>query len=543
MKKEKYLLMILLCIVSLTCVISVKAMDMAKQDEELVFPTKLFRICDKRGKKCQEIDDEHFGLDKKYDLFELKSYVIYLNNSEITFEVLNESPKGINGRYDINISGTNKITYLNNYRVAAAVVSDLSGKRGVSGGTTSEYIPISVVGDGTLEIEVAYQIKKNAAGERYYKCWQLNKKICGIIRERSKAEASTRNNTNTSIDTNEVKLLAQTNTKDSKDDGLVFNPVCLTEITVNSDNTVSFNTPKYGYTLSDIKQKFSANADAFYRAEVGRTMTMQEYNEFPPLLLKSYAGANDNVLTSDGRMQFIDTLVENGIARNNGLSLNCDTSYMQPEEVVFEEATIPASWGLEYIQTDLRRSFSKTGSYLINFPEEKNMITTTKKENITFISKEEFDPNYYLRVDDITEDITDVQALSVQAKTDKVLVELYDINMYDQNDNIVKMEDGTYTIKVELNDLLKKYEAYQIIYISDDNKVELIDATVEGNYITFNTTHLSKYGIVGTEIRKTGNIITNPKTADAVVTYGLIFGALVVAVVMVLFRIRKLKQK
>ena len=540
MKKGKYLLMILLCIVSLTCVISVKAMD-APGDEPVPLPTKLFRICDKRGKNCQEIDDEHFGEDKKYNLFELKSYVIYLNNSEITFEVFNESPKGTNGRYDINISGTNKITYLNNYRVILAATISESDRRGKTvDETPSEYIPISVVGDGTLEIEVAYQIKKNAAGERYYRCWQLNKKLCDdFIDDGGATKASTRNNTSTSIDTNEVKLLVQTNTKNK----LVFNPVCLTEITVNSDNTVSFNTPKYGYTLSDIKQKFGNSADAFYRAEVGRTMTMQEYNEFPPRLLKSYAGANDNVLTSDGRMKFIDTLVENGIARNNGVALNCGTSYMQPEEVVFEEATIPASWGLEYIQTDLRRSYSDTGSYLINVPEAKEMITTTQKENITFISKEEFDPSYYLRVDDITEDITDVQALSVQAKTDKVLVELYDINMYDQNDNIVKMENGTYKIKVELNDLLKKYEGYQVIYISDDNKVELIDATVEGNYIVFNTTHLSKYGIVGSEIRKTGNIITNPKTADAVVTYGLIFGALVVAVVMVLFRIRKLKKE
>ena len=541
MKKGKYLLMILLCIVSLTCVISVKAMssDVVAHDEEPVpLKTKLFRICDKRGKNCQEIGDANFGEDKKYDLFELKSYVIYLNNSEITFEVFNESPKGTNGRYDINISGTNKITYLNNYRVLlASTSSELEKKGRTVDETPSEYIPISVVGDGTLEIEVAYQIKKNAAGERYYKCWYVNTKKCDFIRD---AKASTRNNTNTSIDTNEVKLLAATASKPAV---VVTGPVCLTEITVNSDNTVSFNIPKYGYTLSDIKQKFGNSADAFYRAEVGSTMTMQEFNEKAPELLKSYAGANDNVLTSDGRMKFIDTLVGNGIAINNGLSLNCGTSYMQPEEVVFEEATIPASWGLEYIQTDLRRSYSESGSYLINFPEAKEMITTTQKENITFISKEEFDPNYYLRVDDITEDITDVQALSVQAKTDKVLVELYDINMYDQNDNIVKMEDGTYTIKVELNDLLKKYEAYQVIYISDDNKVELIDATVEGNYIVFNTTHLSKYGIVGTEIRKTGNIVTNPKTADAVVTYGLIFGALVVAVVMILFRIRKLKKE
>ena len=123
------------------------------------------------------------------------------------------------------------------------------------------------------------------------------------------------------------------------------------------------------------------------------------------------------------------------------------------------------------------------------------------------------------------------------------LLELYDIYMADENDNIVDMGNGTYKIKIELNDTLKKYEEYQVIYISEDNTVELIDAKVDGNYVVFNTTHLSKYGIVGSEIRKTGNIITNPKTADSVVTYGLILGALLITAGMVLFRIRKLRKE
>ena len=115
--------------------------------------------------------------------------------------------------------------------------------------------------------------------------------------------------------------------------------------------------------------------------------------------------------------------------------------------------------------------------------------------------------------------------------------------MADENDNIVDMGNGTYKIKIELNDTLKKYEGYQVIYISEDNTVELIDASVEGNYIVFNTTHLSKYGIVGSEIKKTGNIITNPKTADSVITYGLILTSLAVSMALVILRIRKLKKE
>ena len=454
----------------------------------------LFTICEKSGKNCTEINTDTINNNQKYDLFEIKDKEIYLDNSEIKLE-FNNIWSLLN--YKIHISGTNKITYLNSINtkkdpILAQQYPNLY---------TSDYIPFTVEGDGTLEIETINQIKKNTAGETYYKCWKIARRgSCAF------SDVATS---------------------------------CLTEATVNvKDNTVTFGVPASGYTVSDLKSKFAENADVFYNAEVDRIQTMEEFNEFPPELLKSYATADDDVLTADGRRQFIDTLINN----RNLFSTNECVPSLNPTDVVSEEAQITSAWGEANIQTSLSRSFSKTGSYLINFPEEKTMITTTKTDNIVFESTEEFDPNYHLVVDDITEKITDVQSVNVQAKTDKVLVELYDIYMADENDNIIKMEDGTYTIKVELNDTLKKYEDYQVIYISDDNTVELIDAKVDGNYVVFNTTHLSKYGIVGKEIRKTGNIITNPQTADSVVTYALALAALAAAITLVVLRIKKLKK-
>ena len=481
----------------------------------------LFTICDKRNRNCTEINTDTINNNQKYDLFEIKDKEIYLDNSEINLE-FNRIWSLLD--YKMHISGTNKITYLNSFN---------TGKNSISVQMypnlyTSYYIPFTVEGDGTLEIEVANQIKKNTAGETYYKCWTIDRKVCSS----EEVPSMSRTNNVANINKSDYKLL----------DGpapAVIRQVCLTEATINtSDNTATFSVPASGYTVSDLKSKFAENADVFYLAELNSTVELTSV-EFPRLL-KSYAKA-DNVLTADGRRQFIDTLINNKTLDDEG-RLGCEMSYFIPTEIVTEEAQITSAWGEANIQTSLSRSFSKTGSYLINFPEEKTMITTTKTDNIVFESTEEFDPNYHLVVDDITEKITDVQSLSVQAKTDKTLVELYDIYMADENDNIVKMENGTYKIKIELNDLLKKYENYQIIYISDDNKVELIDATVEGNYITFNTTHLSKYGVVGKEIRKTGNIITNPQTADSVVTYALVLAALAVVVALVVLRIKKLKK-
>ena len=458
----------------------------------------LFTICDKRSRNCTEINTDTINNNKKYDLFEIKDKEIYLDNSEINLE-FNNIWSLLD--YKIHISGTNKITYLNSFNtkkdpILAQQYPNLY---------TSDYIPFTVEGDGTLEIETINQIKKNTAGETYYKCWKIahNGTSCEFFSDSAN--------------------------------------YCLTEATVNvKDNTVTFGVPASGYTVSDLKSKFAENADVFYNAEVDRIQTMEEFNEFPPELLKSYATAADDVLTADGRRQFIDTLINRTLFDEGSL---CATFYyLTPTDIVFEEAQITSAWGEANIKTSLSRSFSKTGSYLINFPEEKTMITTTKTDNIVFESASEFDPNYHLVVDDITEKITDVQSVNVQAKTDKVLVELYDIYMADENDNIVKMEDGTYTIKVELNDTLKKYEDYQVIYISDDNTVELIDAKVDGNYVVFNTTHLSKYGIVGKEIRKTGNIITNPQTADSIVTYSLALASLAAAITLVILRINKLKR-
>ena len=457
----------------------------------------LFTICEKSGKNCTEINTDTINNNQKYDLFEIKDKEIYLDNSEIKLE-FNNIWSLLN--YKIHISGTNKITYLN----SSNTKKDPILAQQYPNLYTSDYIPFTVEGDGTLEIETINQIKKNTAGETYYKCWKIAQHGIGSCGSSDVATS------------------------------------CLTEATVNvKDNTVTFGVPASGYTVSDLKSKFAENADVFYNAEVDRIQTMEEFNEFPPELLKSYATADDDVLTADGRRQFIDTLINN----RNLFPINKCIPFLTPTDVVSEEAQITSAWGEANIQTSLSRSFSKTGSYLINFPEEKTMITTTKTDNIVFESASEFDPNYHLVVDDITEKITDVQSVNVQAKTDKVLVELYDIYMADENDNIVKMEDGTYTIKVELNDTLKKYEDYQVIYISDDNTVELIDAKVDGNYVVFNTTHLSKYGIVGKEIRKTGNIITNPQTADSVVTYALALIALAVAVALVVLRIKKIKKE
>ena len=51
-------------------------------------------------------------------------------------------------------------------------------------------------------------------------------------------------------------------------------------------------------------------------------------------------------------------------------------------------------------------------------------------------------------------------------------------------------------IRILLEESLRGYDKYQVVYIKDGKIVEEMPTKIEGNYIVFETTHLSEYGIV-----------------------------------------------
>ena len=64
------------------------------------------------------------------------------------------------------------------------------------------------------------------------------------------------------------------------------------------------------------------------------------------------------------------------------------------------------------------------------------------------------------------------------------------------------------------------------MYIKDGKIVEEMPTKIEGNYIVFETTHLSEYGIVASNNEKTQGAVDktqNPQTGDNVVVFGIIF--------------------
>ena len=85
---------------------------------------------------------------------------------------------------------------------------------------------------------------------------------------------------------------------------------------------------------------------------------------------------------------------------------------------------------------------------------------------------------------------------------DKNVKFIADINVLKDNE-IVQISGTKMKIRIALPEELKGYNTYSVVYILNDEIKETIPATLQDGYIVFETTHLSKYGIVATNTNLT----------------------------------------
>ena len=149
---------------------------------------------------------------------------------------------------------------------------------------------------------------------------------------------------------------------------------------------------------------------------------------------------------------------------------------------------------------------------------EDNDVYTFTDNEVTFESRDPFDDSYELRVTELDMNEDTLNAISIEGYD---FLKAYDISMY-HNDELVHLENGLYTIKLPVNEI---YKAYKVGYIDDeDNVVETFDATYEDGYVTFVTTHLSKYVVYGTNtvVEENTTIDESPKTNDEILNYVIV---------------------
>ena len=71
---------------------------------------------------------------------------------------------------------------------------------------------------------------------------------------------------------------------------------------------------------------------------------------------------------------------------------------------------------------------------------------------------------------------------------------IYDISVR-KDGKALEIRDNPMTVKIPMNDHLKGYKYYQAVYLGDP--LERFDAVVEGDFLVFETDHLSQYAILG----------------------------------------------
>jgi hypothetical protein len=153
------------------------------------------------------------------------------------------------------------------------------------------------------------------------------------------------------------------------------------------------------------------------------------------------------------------------------------------------------SWMKSHIETNLTMT-TEDGFGIVKYVKEvaKKEETKLESENVILISNEKVDKKYKLNERNLKNDEI---AKRVDNSIDESLISLYDVTVFNGSKEVT-MKDGNYTIKIKLDHNIDDYENYRIIYVNDDGEIEeYIDGVIEGDYIVFETSHLSQYGVIG----------------------------------------------
>ena len=189
------------------------------------------------------------------------------------------------------------------------------------------------------------------------------------------------------------------------------------------------------------------------------------------------------------------------------------------ETTVEKDTIIKNSLGAEYYQNvTLYASWTKiSGEPEQPVKETVKEIQSTGETKAEIAFEKEVSKDYKL----------DIKPVEVKKDlTSKNIKYVVDINVL-ENGQIVKISDTKMKIKIALPEDLKGFNKYEVVYISNDEIKETISATVEDGYIVFETSHLSQYGIVATNVEEkteqTKNETNNPKTGDNIITSVILF--------------------
>ena len=152
--------------------------------------------------------------------------------------------------------------------------------------------------------------------------------------------------------------------------------------------------------------------------------------------------------------------------------------------------------------------------------------TPTEFEGTTFPSRSESEIEGSLTMEEGTDgnytlDIKKVEIPeNLASKNVKFMVDINLLNNNDESD-IVEVNGKKMIIKIKLPEDLKGYNHFEVVYIGRNGEIkDTLPATLKDGYITFETTHLSKYGIIATNKSSGGGSSNEEKTENKGETEG-----------------------
>ena len=248
-----------------------------------------------------------------------------------------------------------------------------------------------------------------------------------------------------------------------------------------------------------------------------------------------FGGSKDNTKIIVNGNNFINVLLDQNYVISGNGSLTIDSYKSATGNTGWISYDVTKEWIAKHITTDMDVVYNEDGSATFT----SNLVTNNKLENndIIFETSDSFDESYKLDVADILDSVSDTLKAEVNS-ANKALIALYDISVVDENNSIVPMEDGTFTIRIKLNDDMLSYDTLTAAYILDGKIKETFNTTIEGEYIVFNTTHLSEYAILG-ENTTTEEVIENPSTGDNIIQYATILCLSIAGIGYAMYTLRK----
>ena len=214
-------------------------------------------------------------------------------------------------------------------------------------------------------------------------------------------------------------------------------------------------------------------------------------------------------------VKLTDEAVKNGYYFDKDktkISINGKTITMNPDSVSISESNNVVAWFYGVLTMTPTSTEQPT-------QDTVKEIKSTGAINGSITFEKEVSKNYTL----------DIKKVEVSKNlSDKNIKYLADINVL-ENGQVVKIDNTKMKIKIALPEDLKGYKKYEVVYILNDEIKETIPATVEDGYIVFETSHLSQYGIVATNVEEkteqVKNETNNPKTGDNITTSVILFVA------------------